>query len=336
MKLQGGWGKELQTNFFYRKALSGHVTVPHPHPHPLLPVSYRILGMGRRKTWWARWGQDWRASGIAHLSSFIQKTCIFMPAINSSLHPVVDCINSPVLHPSVYGLCPVTLCCPSDPHDKKPMGQSCSRWGVPAKPQGQSQPRGISGAQPRAASPHGPVKSKCWQWQANAILQLVLCHNHVAGVTDSHPCDLPGIGQNIGEGDREWNWATTLLELTFQSSTLQFVHLHDPFDPPNPMCPSRFWDEETEANDDDLVSARVETRTSAFWLQVLSILFPPPHSNLHLLLRSAPLIGFTEKPDWGGRRRMGTASQTQRGLLCYRLNEKQISFLSPEIVLPCN
>lgn len=186
------------------------------------------------------------------------------------------------------------------------------------------------------SSPHGPVKSKCWWWQANAILSFVLCHNYLAIVTDTYPCDLPGAGRTTGEGGRERSWATTLLALTCQSSTVQFAHVHHPFNPPNPMCQSRFWDEETEANDDNLVSARAGTRTPAFWLQRLSILSPPPHSNLHLLLRSAPPIRFTEEPDLAGRGRLGTASLTQKGLFCYRPNEKQISFLPPEIVLPCN
>lgn len=99
-------------------------------------------------------------------------------------------------------------------------------WGraAPVELQGQSQPSGISRAPPRAASPHRPVKSKCCRWQANAILQLVLCHGHVAIVTDAHRCDLPGaVGTPGRAAGREAEPQLALSELTFQASTAQFA-----------------------------------------------------------------------------------------------------------------
>lgn len=41
----------------------------------------------------------------------------------------------------------------------------------------------------------------------------------MAIVTDIAPHDLPLIVQNIEEGSREYNWATALMELTFQKGT---------------------------------------------------------------------------------------------------------------------
>lgn len=115
-------------------------------------------------------------------------------------------------------------------------------WGraAPVELQGQSQPSGISGAPPRAASPHRPVKSKCCRWQANAILQLVLCHGHVAIVTDAHRCDLPGAVGTAGRGQGgklSRSWLSRSLRSRRALHSLRFAHLRYPF---NPVCRSRF------------------------------------------------------------------------------------------------